>query len=272
MIIITALFLLPLYSQSSETRTIEYLTSQLDENEKNILNEHNKVFRYGRERIGLYYTPMVPLADKIAERFNAINPDVTVEALYKVPYPEDMLKGYDRDLILYNIVREVSNITGVQYYSRTKDRLRILFDDVYAVDEKKKPIEDPVVYSIPEYDSFPIHMKEANLGSDYYLAEYNYDGQDIYFSLTNTSTVRYVIKIVGKDNMQIDLLVMPLEDEILIYGYCGVKLANPGFVNRMMDPFSSFYRRLYAIEIWFSNSLLNENRRPENTLGQLGQD
>lgn len=271
-IAILTVFLLPAFAQDAETRTIESLTSQLDETEKSILAEQNKVFRYGKERSGLYYTPMVPLAGKIEERFNSIDPDVTVEALYTIPYPDDMLTGSDRDLILYNIVREVSNITGVQYYSRTKDRLRVLFDDVYAVDDKKKPVDDPLVNSIPEYDSFPMHMKEANLGRDYYLAEYHYDGQDMSFSLTNTSTMRYVIKIVEKGNMQIDLLVMPLEDEILIYGYCGVKLANPKFVKKMMDPFSSFYRRLYAIEIWFSNSLLNEDRRPENTLGELGQD
>ena len=271
-IAIITLVLLPVFAQNTEIRTIDFLTSQLNETERNILDEHNKVFRYGKERSGLYYTPDVPLAGNVVERFSSIDPDVTVEALYKVPYPEDMLDGYDRDLILYNIVREVSNITGVQYYSRTKDRLRILFDEVYAVDENEDPIDDPLVYSIPEYDSFPMHMKEANLGRDFYLAEYHYDGQDMSFSLTNTSTVRYIIKIVGKGNMQIDLLVMPLEDEILIYGYCGVKLANPGFVKRIMDPFSSFYRRLYAMEIWFSNSLLNEDHRPENTLGELGQD
>jgi len=272
LITLISVFLLPVFSQNPETRTIEYLTSQLDETERNILAEHSKVFRYGKERKGLYYTPDVPLAGKIVERFTSLEPNVTVEAIYRVPYPADMLTGPDRDIILYNIVREVSNITGVQYYSRTKDRLRILFDDVYAVDEKKKPIDDPVVYSIPEYDSFPMHMKEANLGRDYYLAEYHYDGQDMSFSLTNTSNMSYLLKVVGKQDMQIDLLLMPLEDEIIIYGYCGVKLANPRFVNRIMDPFSSFYRRLYAMEIWFSNSLLNENRRPENTLGELGQD
>ena len=265
-------FLLPVFSQNIETRTIEFLTSQLDETEKTILEEYGKVFRYGKERKGLYYTPDVPLADNIVEKFNALDPNVTVEALYKVPYPSDMLTGYDRDLILYNIVREVSNITGVQYFSRTKNKLRVLFDDVYAVNEKKKPIDDPVVFDIPEYDSFPMHMKEANLGRDYYLAEYLYDGQDMSFSLTNTSNMSFVLRVVGKEDMQIDLLLMPLEDEILIYGYCGVKLANPGFVNKIMDPFSSFYRRLYAMEIWFSNSLHNETQRPENTLGELGQD
>lgn len=265
-------FLLPIFSQNDETRTIEFLTSQLDETEKAIFEEHDKVFRYGKERRGLYYTPDVPLANNIIEKFNALDPNVVVEALYKVPYPEDMLTGYDRDMILYNIVREVSNISGVQYFSRTKNKLRVLFDDVYAVDEKKSAIDDPTVLEIPEYDSFPMHMKEANLGRDYYLAEYLYDGQDMSFSLTNTSNMRFVLKVVGEEDMRIDLLLMPLEDEILIYGYIGVKLANPGFVNKIMDPYSSFYRRLNAMEIWFSNSLHNETQKPENTFDERGLD
>ena len=271
-VLIAIFFILPLFSQENEKRSVESLTSYLTEEEKNILNEHDKVFRYGRERKGLYYIPDVPLAEKIEERFNSIEPDVTVEALFKVPYPEDMLTGYDRDLILYNILREVSNISGVQYFSRTKNDYRILFDDVYVVDDKKKVIDDPLVDSIPEYDSFPMHMKEANLGRDYYLAEYNYDGQDMSFSLTNTSRMSYILTIVAKSKMQIDLLLLPLDDGLLIYGYCGVKLTNPGLVHKMMDPFSSFYRRLYAMEIWFSNSLLNEDKMPDTSLQKMGQD
>lgn len=264
---------IPFYgiAQTNEPRTLESLTTSLSNEEKQILNDEMVVFRYGRERSGLYYTPMVPLADKIVERFNSINPDVTTEAMFRIPYPDDLPGGYDRDIIFYNILREVSNISGVQYFSRTKNRYRVLFDDVYAIDEKKKPIDDPLVFEIPEYDSFPIHMKEANLGRDYYDAEYYYDGQDISFSLTNSSNVSFILKVVGKGNMQIDLLLMPLEDELVIYGYCGVKLANPGFVRKLMDPFSSFFRRLYAMEIWFSNTLLNEEKMPEPSLLNQGR-
>lgn len=270
--IITTMFSLNVIAQEAEIRTLDALTTSLSEEEKQILDDEMVVFRYGKERSGLYYTPMVPLAETIVDRFESLDPDVTTEALFKIPYPEDLPEGYDRDLIFYNIVREVSKISGVQYFSRTKNRYRVLFDDVYAIDEKKKPIDDPLVYSIPEYDSFPIHMKEANLGRDYYLAEYNYDGQDMSFSLTNSSNISYILKVVGKGNMQIDLLLMPLEDELVIYGYCGVKLANPGFVRKIMDPFSSFFRRLYAMEIWFSNTLLNEEKLPEPSLLSKGRN
>lgn len=260
-----------LWSEEERIRTIDDVTISLNQEEKDILEKEKIVFRYGNFRPGLFYLPDVPLAENIERRFNEINPDVTVEAYFKIPYPEDMLAGADRDLILYNIVREVSKISGVQYFSRRKQDYKTLFDDVYVVDEEKKPREDPLVDVIPEYDSFPLHMKEANLGRDYYLAEYLYDGVDMSFSLTNTSNMSFIIKVVGKDNMQIDLLLMPLENEMILYGYCGVKLANPGFVNRIMSPYSSFFRRLYAMEIWFYNTLHGTDILPDKDLVSKGR-
>jgi len=259
------------FTQQNDIRNFNTLTSSIPQTDRNVLLEDQIVFRYGTERKGLYYIPDVLLAEKIYDRFIALDPDVTVEALFTIPYPEDLPDGYDRDMIFYNILREVSNISGVQYYSRTKKKHRVLFDDVYAIDDKKNAVEDPVVLSIPVYDSIPIHMDEANLGEDYYLAEYHYDGLDIAFSLTNTSNMKYIFKVVGEKNMQIDLLFMPLKNELLVYGYCGVKLSNPGFVNRIMNPYSSFFRRLYAMEIWFSNTLMNEDKKPEPSLLESGR-
>jgi len=270
-IILTITIIYSGFTQQNDVRNFGILTESIPQTDRDLLIENQIVFRYGTERKGLYYIPDTPMAQKISDRFTSLDPDVTVEALFTIPYPEDLPEGYDRDMIFYNILREVSSISGVQYYSRTKKRHRVLFDDVYAIDDKKKPVEDPVVLRIPEYDSFPIHMDEANLGKDYYLAEYHYDGRDIAYSLTNTSNMSYIFKVVGKENMQIDLLFMPLEEELLVYGYCGVKLANPGFVNTIMNPYSSFFRRLYAMEIWFSNALLNEDNKPEPSLLESGR-
>jgi len=263
-----ALFsLFSLSSQQTGPDSTNEILSRLNSDEMIELEREGMVFRLGRTRTGLYYTPSVKLASNIVRRHQSIAPDVTVEAFFRVPYPEDMPSGnLDRDLILYNIVREVSKISGVTYWSERKDKYRTLFEDVYVVDEEKAPQSDILVFEIPEYDSFEIHMDEANLGEDYYLAEYRYDGGHMSFSLTNTSHITFLFKVVESGNMQIDLLLLPFEDEILIYGYCGVKLANPGFVGKIMDPYSSFFRRLYAMETWFENSLHGTERLPDRDI------
>lgn len=266
LIVILSFLIFNISAQDNVNRSAESVLATLTKDEMDELIREDIVFRLAKERPGLHYLPDVPLAARINNRFDEIEPDVTVEAFFKVPYPQDMPEGTDRDLILYNIVREVSGISGVQYWSRTKDRFRVLFDDVYVIDENRNPVEDSFVDRIPPYDSFGIHMDEANLGRDYYLAEYNYDGTDMSFSLTNTSNISFLLRVVGKGDMQIDLLLMPLDNEIIIYGYCGVKLANPGFVNRLMDPYSSFFRRLYAMNIWFYNSLHGTDILPDKTI------
>lgn len=264
-LVFTLIALVGAWADSSELRSIETLTSHLTAEEKNELFRKKNLFRSTELRHGLFYLPQVPLGDRIKKRYDQNNPDVGVEAFFITPYPEGM-SNIERELELYNIVRQVSKISGVQYWSENKERYRVLFDDVYMIDEKKRAIADNPVQTIPDYDSFEIHMDEANLGSDYYLAEYQYDGSHISFSLTNTSTMRFIFNVVGEEGMQIDLLLMPLENEILIYGYCGVMLANPAFVNRIMDPVSSFFRRLYAMEIWFTNSLHNVNELPDKDI------
>ncbi len=262
-VVLALLFCFPLLSQEVEEHTFDSITTSLTVKEKEVLIDQDVVFRYGKERKGLYYLPDISMAKKIEDRFNKLEPDVTVEAIFRIPYPEDLLEGQDRDIILYNIVREVSKISGVKYYSKRKEKYRILFDDVYAVNEKKKRIDDPVIFSnIPEYDSFPIHMKEVNLGRDYYIAEYSYDSRNMLFTLTNTSNMSFILNVVKKENMQIDLLLIPLDNEILIYGYCGVKLENPDFVRKIMDPYSSFFRRILAMETYIYNSLYGTDNLP----------
>jgi len=264
---ITFLVLFSLSSQPSGPDSDDEILSGLSSDERTELDREGMVFRLGRTRSGLFYAPSVSLASHIVERHQSITPDVTVEAFFKVPYPKDMPVGVqDRDLILYNIVREVSKISGVTYWSERKDKYRTLFEDVYVVDDNKNPQSDILVFRIPEYDSFGIHMDEANLGEDYYLAEYRYDGAQMSFSLTNTSHITFLFKVVESGNMQIDLLLIPLKDEILIYGYCGVKLSNPGFVGKIMDPYSSFFRRLYAMETWFENSLHGTEKLPDREI------
>lgn len=260
-------------AQEAKHYTVEDILSSLNANEREELNRESVLFRWGKTRKGIYYTPAVPLASEIEKRHSEIEPDVIIEAFFTIPYPQNLpTSKEDRNLLLYNIVRQVSRINGVQYWSRTKERYRVLFEDVYRVDGKNKALEDSIVTSIPTFDTFDIHMKEANLGRDYYTVEYRYDGQHMLFSLRNRSVITFLLKIVDEGDLEIDLLLMPMDDQILIYGYSGVKLANPGFVNKIMDPHSSFLRRLYAMETWFENSLLGTENLPDKTILERARD
>ena len=221
-----------------------------------------EVFRLDREGRGIMLLPDNPMAQNIRERTGALNPDVFTEGLYLIPYPE----GKDSiDLEIYNLTRKVSAISEVIYLSSRRNAYVPLFDDVYAVSDpkKKQPIEDPLVNAIPAEDTVFMHMKEINLGKSIYRVDYLWDGENLGFFLENLGSLRFLIKVVDKNNMQISMVFIPVDEGFLVYGSCGVKLSNPKAVFNMMDPYTAFYRRLYAMETWIYNTMHGTDRLPD---------
>ena len=228
----------------------------------NALKADGEVFRLDREHRGIMLLPEYSMAQNIRERTAALAPDVFTEGLYLIPYPD----GTDSiDLEIYNLTRKVSAISEVEYLSARKKAVVPLFDNVYAISDlkKKRRIEDPVVNVIPASDTVFLHMKETNLGNALYKVDYLWDGENLGFFMENLGALRFLIKVVAKNNMQISMVFIPIEEGFLVYGYCGVKLSNANVVFNMMDPYTGFYRRLYAMVTWVYNTMHSTARLPD---------
>jgi hypothetical protein len=226
------------------------------------LKADGEAYRLDREHLGIMLLPDNPMAQNIRLRTGELNPDVFTEGLYLIPYPE----GKDSiDLEIYNLTRQVSAISEVIYLSHRKKDYVPLFDNVYAVSDpkKKRRIDDPLLSLIPTEDTVYLHMKETNLGSALYKVDYLWDGEDLGFFMENLGALRFLIKVVGKNNMQISMIFMPTDEGFLVYGSCGVKLSNSNTVFNMMDPYTGFYRRLYAMETWVYNTMHGSDRLPD---------
>ena len=240
----------------------ESLTDSLPQGVAEQLLEEGEVFRYDQAESGVMLLPHHFSSQVISRQHDQLDPDVLVEGLYLIPYPEGVS---DIDLDVYNISRNISSISDVLYYSARREAYVPLFDDVYQVEapNKRKALPNPFVDEIPNFESIFMHMKEVNLGSGIYEAQYVYDGESLGFFVKNATPLRMLFKIVDGEDLRINLLTYPTEKGFLVYGYCAVKLTNRNLVFKMMDPYSGFYKRLYAIETWFENSLLGTERKPE---------
>lgn len=252
---------LMLFSNSLENSD-EFL-SKLDKNAIAALNKDEQVFRYDKDGHGIQFMPDKLILKDITQRHKELNPDVMVEALYKIPLPDGMDKGSILNKIM-EISHRVSTISGVKYYSERKSRYSILFDNVYAVnslDEKKK-IGDPK----PNYESntsfIPLHMKENAMGRGYYSMKIESCEDYVSIDFINETAQNFILRVVNDREMFIALRIFPFSDCILIYGYCGVILQNEDFIKLIMDPYSSFYRRMTAMETWLYNNLYNTNKLP----------
>ncbi len=225
------------------------------------LKTDGEAYRLDRNHSGIMLLPDTPMAHDIRQRINSLEPDVFTEALYLIPYPQGK---NSIDLEFYNLTRQVSAISEVVYMSARKNAIVPLFDNVYAINDmkKKRRIDDPLVSSIPSSDTVLMHMKETNLGRAHYQVDYLYDGENLGFFLENLTPLRAFIKVVDRENMQINMIFMPVEEGFLVYGSCGVKLSNANTVFKMMDPYSGFYKRQYAMVTWIYNTMHGTQRSP----------
>lgn len=225
------------------------------------LKTDGEVLRFDRAGIGIALAPDHPSLTVIRRENDELQPDAMAEGLYLIPYAEGF-RGIS--LELYNITRGISRIAQVKYHSDRRDAVVPLFDNVYRVKslEDKRRVDDGGVESIPVFESIVMHMKEINLGSAYYEAQFVYDGESLGFFVRNLTPLRSLLKVVDDENMRISIILFPTELGYLAYGYCGVKLSNRNLVFRMMDPFSGFYKRLYAMVTWMKNSLHGTENEP----------
>ena len=256
---------LPLVLSAEALPGCDDLLGGLSSKEKAVLEKNSHVFRYDEEKKGPLYIPDYEKASLDSRSFSKLNPEIMVEALYKVPYPEEYSISPEGIIEhLYNLSHEVSSISGVKYYSERRHRYAVLFSDVYAVDnpENRDKIEDPVPGDPFEPDSVYLQMKENALGRGYYRLDYYTDLSTLTIRLTNESKLGFIMTVVNPEDMLISLEIIPCSDALLIYGYCGVVVQNDDFVDLMLDPYFAFYRRMTAMETWLYNSLHDTDKLP----------
>ena len=211
-------------------------------------NEGSIRFHSEDRPIEFRYLPRTSISAQVRAGFRGFEPNVVNEVLYLLPMPQP-----DEDLLLhiYNTLRSVSTLSGVQYHSGHYDRERVLFDNVYAMDSarSRNRIPDPLVTSVPRESSFPVHLVDANFGTSYFEATYYGAGDAISFGLTNSQSLTYIIPVIRTERLRFQLLALPLEDELLLYGVVGVEAG--GLIRRRVHLPSAFRRRIETLADWF---------------------
>jgi hypothetical protein len=224
------------------------------------------VFRYDEELKGPLYLPDSEFKSVVEDLHVKLAPEIMVEAFYFMDYPDSVSADKAEILnLISELTHKVSSISGVKYFSRTKQDYAVLFDTVYAVDNPSsgKRIADPVGGTMKTgSDSVYLFMDEHSMGPGFYRMDFLTSTDEMAVTLTNESSMKKVIKAVNPGDMKIFLQLIPCSDGILVYGYCGVVLQNDGFVNLLLDPYYSFYRRMTSMETWLYNSLHGTDMLP----------
>jgi hypothetical protein len=207
------------------------------------------------------FLPLVPsdIRDAVLSEMNSLDSNIGVESIFFLKTP-----GFQRNfshvnlyhLMIYNKLRSISTLSGLEYFSASRGRMRTLFKEAYVIDDpgSQRMLPDPLVDRIPGKETLFIYQQDMTFGENTSEAVYRFSDPVISLSLKNLTVMRYLlVPFIQEKNMQTHLMVIPRGDYLLFYGYIGVKTIKLlGLEKKKND---SFYNRLKALFTWFKESL-----------------
>lgn len=210
--------------------------------------------------------PDHPFTATVTKELERLAPRVGIEITVPVPVVDRAFTDAGmREL--YNILRRVSTMEGIEYYSASRGEMRTFYHESYAIDgpDGNRRIDDPVVTVIPPQDTIHVFQRDGSFGKNVQRLDY-LAGRDAFLvTMTNTTTMVYkVVPLVAPENLQTFLLILPRPDEgaIEFYGNLGVRVpALFGMRNRARD---SFYNRIVALHDWFIQELASKGLTPRS--------
>ncbi len=186
-------------------------------------------------------------------------PSIGVEALYLLPLPDSLTQRPDFVLRTYNVLRSISTMEGIEYYSASRERMRVFYVESYVIDdpESRRAIRDPLVSEIPPRDRIYAYQEDSSFGRNSYELDYSHRRNQIGLSMVNLTRMSYgILPLVRPGNLEIHLAVIPTQDGLLFYGNCGVRVIGLfGMQDRVQ---ASFQNRIDAIYRWFSARISSE--------------
>ena len=200
--------------------------------------------------------PYVSARREIEARIRELELTVGTEVLSVYSNQAVDLDSPESRLLIYNILRSMSTMKGIQYYSASRERMRTLFAESYVVDgpvaEKRLP--GPVVREIPPFSKLHVLQEDLTFGENLYATEFRYSGDYFLLDSTNLTTMHYFIfPMVKPENSVTLILLIPSGEQLLFYGAVGAHtLRLPGLARSRED---SFYNRLKAIYGWFTDRM-----------------
>ncbi len=194
--------------------------------------------------------PQSPLSGAILASMTSLPYTIGVETVFIAPLPP----GNDRARLTawYNVLRSISTLKGVRYYSTLFGRKRVLFRDSYVVagENDLRRVADPLVADPPADSTIYIRQDDSTFGP--FVAEVRYRASErtIAMSMTSETLLKLLlVPVVRPGDMQLQLVVMPYRGSLLFYGCVVVKvLTYLGMEGMIRD---SFDYRIEALYGWF---------------------
>ena len=189
----------------------------------------------------------------IEANLNSIDPDISVESLrlYKKPSQEEKWTESERTE-LFNGIVSLSTLKGLEYFSKSRNRMRIFYESSTVIDgpESKNPRPDPAFRTPPPELSVYARQKDLTFGDNIYKYTYYSNESSFIILLENITAMNYgPVTVVGKNKLKSAVGIFDCGPYLLIYTASTAKASIlPGMKNRVGE---SVNNRANALLLWF---------------------
>ncbi len=242
---------LPFYSQevAKNTFQLEDIFSNDIIQELNKSGEYQRTF-YGEKNITLELAPNTDLGLQAKNYWQRKDePVFIVESLYVLDKKASDANAIDEISV---ILRNLSKMTGVEYFSTSRQIWEVLYTDVYTVNnpEEKQKIEDPINEDLENLVSY-VYQKDRSLSGTVYEFSYFNNEDEVSFRAINTENILYgsfPFPIVRPENLVLTLIATDVGDSVVFYVLVQADVPKIPFVSERLA--NSFSSRADAIFKW----------------------
>lgn len=255
------LFLLVFFSSilicsvNSQSSLSDEILSELKVKGKLVQNFMNE------DVIKLKYTPDNEYAKMAVKSWTSSEkPRFTNESLFYVKKSDLLENSSDKTHCdtsidgVSKIIRSVSKMKGMQYWSNGDQKWETLYHQSHLVDslEKKNPIPDDLEGSA-EGKSFYCIQVDNSFGLCVYGLKYYQNENSVYGAFTNVEDMKYgPVKSMKSGNLKINFVFIDEGEYILLYAFVQTTYPHiPMLEGRLLK---SFNNRVVAVFDWFTKS------------------
>ena len=194
------------------------------------------------------------LQDLIGDLHKNLDPSIMVETLYLYQKPDSADKnGWSEAEItaLYNQVIAISTLQGIQYYSASRENMRIFYESSSVIDEPsaRRNLPDPFYQTPPLELSLYARQRDSSFGDNTYQYTFRlFQGALVITQENLTSLNVGIIPAVSRNRLRSVLAILDAGEYMVIYAVSMARAASlPGLRDRIG---SSFSNRSEAIIQW----------------------
>ncbi|MCL2411181.1 MAG: hypothetical protein FWC97_06005 [Treponema sp.] len=211
---------------------------------------------------------LVPYNDElrqfVEETKRALNPGMMIEGLYWFQKPDthrSEANGWDpvQKIGVFNQLTAISSLTGVQYFSASRNAMRVFYDYSVVIDgaQTRRSLPDPVFARPPEELTLFARQRDLTFGDNVYRYDFRVTPTAIFFVQENVTALSFgIIPLIGRGNLRSIVALIDCGDGILVYAVSMARAASlPGTGDRVGN---SLRNRAEALLNWLSDRLNNE--------------